>query len=375
MRKLGLGLATAAAVIATPAAARDGAWYVGGDFGAMIVEDTDIDIGATEDAVTLDHEYGFDSGLYVGYDLGAFRIEAEVAYKEADLDSFSNTILLPGLGATYPIGTHEGAGSTSMLSFMLNGMLDFGDEDGISGFVGAGAGVGQVDFKGLRGYPNTGEFIDDDAKDFAWQVIAGLRQAISDNADLTLKYRFFNVNDLNMPGTVVRGPTADFRSHSIMGGITFNFGGAEPPPPPPPPPPPAPPPPPPPPAAPPPPPQVQCNRGPYIAFFDWDSDVVTPEASTILNNAASAYASCGTAAVMIAGHADKSGSASYNMGLAERRANNVRTYLSGRGIPAARISTQSFGESMPRVPTADGVRELQNRRVEVSYGPGSGAGR
>jgi outer membrane protein OmpA-like peptidoglycan-associated protein len=100
--------------------------------------------------------------------------------------------------------------------------------------------------------------------------------------------------------------------------------------------------------------------------------VVTPEAATILNNAVSAYANCGTAAVMIAGHADKSGSAAYNMGLAERRANNARSYMTGRGVPAARITTQSFGETMPRVPTADGVRELQNRRVEVTYGPNAG---
>ena len=64
---------TATAVIATPAAARDGAWYVGGDFGAMIVEDTDVDVNGVEDALSLNHEYGFDGALFVGYDLGAFR--------------------------------------------------------------------------------------------------------------------------------------------------------------------------------------------------------------------------------------------------------------------------------------------------------------
>ncbi|MEC9151129.1 MAG: flagellar motor protein MotB, partial [Pseudomonadota bacterium] len=37
-----------------------------------------------------------------------------------------------------------------------------------------------------------------------------------------------------------------------------------------------------------------------------------------------------------------------------------------------RITSEAFGESQPRVPTADGVRELQNRRVEITYGPGSG---
>src|SRR5688572_32892432 len=141
MRKLGLGLAAATAVIATPAAARDGAWYVGGDFGAMIVEDTDVDVGAVEDAISIDHDYGIDGALFVGYDLGAFRLEAEVAYKEADIESFSNSVFLP-VGPVvnplvgYPIGTYEAGGSTSALSFMVNGMLDFGDDDGIGGFVG-----------------------------------------------------------------------------------------------------------------------------------------------------------------------------------------------------------------------------------------------
>ena len=117
---------------------------------------------------------------------------------------------------------------------------------------------------------------------------------------------------------------------------------------------------------------MRCNQGPYIIFFDWDKSDITPEAATILNNAATAYANCGTAAIMLAGHADRSGSVQYNIGLSERRNTSARNYLTGRGIPAARISSQAFGESMPRVPTADGVRELQNRRVEITYGPGSG---
>lgn len=75
---------------------------------------------------------------------------------------------------------------------------------------------------------------------------------------------------------------------------------------------------------------------------------------------------------MLAGHTDRSGSVTYNMALAERRNMSVMEYLTGRGIPAGRIMGEAFGESQPRVPTADGVRELQNRRVEVTYGPNSG---
>ena len=66
MRKLAIVVALSSTVLATPALARDGAWYVGGEFGAMIVEDIDIDIGATQDAVQVDHTYGYDGALFAG---------------------------------------------------------------------------------------------------------------------------------------------------------------------------------------------------------------------------------------------------------------------------------------------------------------------
>uniref|UniRef100_UPI0015760232 OmpA family protein n=1 Tax=Sphingomonas bacterium TaxID=1895847 RepID=UPI0015760232 len=128
----------------------------------------------------------------------------------------------------------------------------------------------------------------------------------------------------------------------------------------------------PPPPPPPPPPAVVCSPGPFIVFFEWNKSDVTPEAASILDNAVTQYASCGNAQVMLAGHADKSGSASYNVGLSQRRADGVKAYLTAHAIPDGVITTQAFGESRPRVDTADGVREVQNRRVEVTYGPGSG---
>jgi outer membrane protein OmpA-like peptidoglycan-associated protein len=120
------------------------------------------------------------------------------------------------------------------------------------------------------------------------------------------------------------------------------------------------------------PPKPACSTGPYIVFFDFDKSDITAEASTILNNAVTAYANCGSAQVMLAGHTDTAGRATYNVGLAERRNASVRSYLAGRGIPDGKITGEAFGETQPRVPTADGVREAQNRRVEVTYGPGSG---
>src|SRR5690606_30560222 len=183
MRKIVLGMAAATAVVASPAFARDGAFYIGADFGAMIVEDTDIDVGATEDAISIDHNYGYDGGIYAGYDLGAFRLEAEASYKRARVDGFTNVASLPASGGALPAGTRDGAGSTRSLSFMLNGLFDFGDENGTSAFVGGGAGFARVNFNDVRAFEDSGVFLDDRDSGFAWQVLAGVRQAISNSAD------------------------------------------------------------------------------------------------------------------------------------------------------------------------------------------------
>ena len=162
MRKLAIAVALSSTLLATPAFARDGAWYVGGEFGAMIVEDIDIDNATTDNIITINHEYGYDGGLFVGYDLGGFRLEAEVAYKKADLSGFTNLVVLPGEGpATFPGGRDFAGGSTSALSFMLNGMLDFGDDDGVQGFVGGGIGMARVKFNNQRVFANTAPFLDD----------------------------------------------------------------------------------------------------------------------------------------------------------------------------------------------------------------------
>ncbi|HYE28990.1 MAG TPA: hypothetical protein VEA61_12275, partial [Allosphingosinicella sp.] len=109
MRKLAIAMALSSTLLATPAFARDGAMYIGGEFGAMIVEDIELDIGAVENAVTINHEYGYDGGIFVGYDFGAFRLEAEAAYKKARMDDYQTTIRLPLEGAFFAASREEGA--------------------------------------------------------------------------------------------------------------------------------------------------------------------------------------------------------------------------------------------------------------------------
>ncbi|MGO1304807.1 MAG: outer membrane protein, partial [Sphingomonas parapaucimobilis] len=194
MRKLAIVLALASTALASPALARDKSWYVGIEGGGMIVEDIDYDVtGAGRSGVaTVDHDYGYDVDGVMGYDFGGFRLETEVGYRRATVDGFSSTTLTnTGIGAgTVPAGSYNYAGgSTSALSFMLNGLLDFGADDGIQGFVGGGVGVARV--KANYALNNRADFLNDSDTVFAWQALAGIRAPLTDHIDATLKYRFF----------------------------------------------------------------------------------------------------------------------------------------------------------------------------------------
>lgn len=373
MRKLAISLALASTALASPALARDNQWYVGVDGGAMIVEDLALDIAGLNDAATVDSDKGYDFGGVVGYDFGGFRLESEVSFRQADATGFTSQTPQITSGASTALvrgGTYAVAGEANALSFMVNGLLDFGDDDGLQGFVGGGVGVARVDVQTTLAAPS---YLDDSDTGFAWQALAGVRAPLSGNWDVGLKYRFFNADKVSLVNRLGRSVDSRFRSHSLMGSLVYNFGGAPEPvevvAPPPPPPyvaPPAPP------APPPPPPAPVCNTGPYIVFFDWDKSNLRPDAASVLDNAVAQYANCGSAKVMLAGHADKSGTAKYNVALSERRNSAVRAYLESKGVSAGAIATQAFGETAPLVQTADGEREPQNRRVEVTYGPGSG---
>jgi len=234
--------AVAAAAIASPAMARDGSGYVGLDLGPMLIEDIDFDFGPSDDvlsndALTVDHKTGYDIDLNGGYDFGMFRAEAEIGYKRAGIgDIFFND-------TTIPPAVVNGDGHSSALSVMANGYVDFGDNRW-TGYVGAGLGLAKVkasvdfvdEFDDVEG-----SFHDSDTG-FAWQALAGVKYAVTDNIDVGVKYRFFNVKNVNfnddLDGETLSGK---WRSHSLMLTLAYNFYSppapvvAPPPPPPPPP--------------------------------------------------------------------------------------------------------------------------------------------
>ncbi|WP_395622946.1 outer membrane protein, partial [Sphingomonas daechungensis] len=138
--------AVAAAAIASPAVARDGSGYVGVELGPMLAEDTKLDyddgVNSFTDTVAVDYNTGWDLGLYGGYDFGMIRTEVDLSYKRAGVNE---VVLDAPLCSTITNCIQDADGHASVLSAMGNLLLDFGDDNGLGGYVGAGVGFASVD--------------------------------------------------------------------------------------------------------------------------------------------------------------------------------------------------------------------------------------
>jgi OOP family OmpA-OmpF porin len=106
----------------------------------------------------------------------------------------------------------------------------------------------------------------------------------------------------------------------------------------------------------------------YLVFFDWDKASLTDRARRIIREAADNSTRVKYTRIEVNGYTDTSGAPQCNMGLSIRRANAVKAELIKDRVPANAITTQGFGETHLLVPTGPGVREPQNRRVEIIIG-------
>jgi hypothetical protein len=110
---------------------------------------------------------------------------------------------------------------------------------------------------------------------------------------------------------------------------------------------------------------AQTEPGQFVVFFPTDEATLSPDAARVVDEAAAEYQQTGVAQIVVTGHTDTTGSAAYNLALSERRAAMVADELIRRGVPATDIVTVGRGEEDLLVPTADGVNEPRNRRVEI----------
>jgi outer membrane protein OmpA-like peptidoglycan-associated protein len=344
-------MAAAGFVLALPAAASAQTtpeWlagvYLGGGLGWNMAEDSEIEgTGLNGD---VEYDDGWAGFFTFGGKLFWFRGEGEFGYRANQVDSVS------GIG--------DAGGDAKVLSYMGNLLLDIPTGSSWTPYIGAGIGGARVDLDSVS-LPAAGVTVDNDETGWAWQAIAGVTYQVNDNLGIFADYRYFDTEDIQYRASNGTRFETDYSAHTVSIGLRYLFTAPKPAPAPVPAAQPAPAPAP---TAAPAPAPVQVPRT-YLVFFDFDKADIRPEARRIIETAAANRKTANVTRLEVTGHADRSGSDRYNERLSMRRAEAVRAELVRLGVPANEIAIFAKGEREPLVQTPDGVREPQNRRVEI----------
>jgi OOP family OmpA-OmpF porin len=334
--------------------------YVAGALGVNSLDDAKfrLDNSLNEGMTAL----GQPNGGQLGFELGGvgllsigwgfsngIRLEIEGSYRSNQVDSANGAAGLARGGAH--------GGRQDSYGLMGNALVDLIRIGPFLPYIGVGAGYLVTSFNDLNGQPGNGTLRlrgDDTGGAFAFQGIVGLGLQIGQVPGLTLtaEYRYLEslgpsipVSYVNAAGATVLSGKAEpeSRNQSFLLGLRYSFNA---------------------PAAAPAAVTAPVAARSFLIFFDWNRADLTARARQIIGEAAEAARAQPTR-LEVAGHADRTGTPQYNQALSRRRAETVAEELVKRGIARQDISITALGETQPLVATADGVREPQNRRVEI----------
>ena len=363
--------AATAMLAAAPAAQAYEGWY--GAIGAgLSYMDNDLDTeGDGASVFDQDGDYDNGAGIYAsfGYKWArGLRTELEYSYRNNDARHISGIRdRLPALNAS----NNNFSGGIDANTLMINALYDFDVNETFTPYLGAGVGGALLNGT-FTSAGNPTLAVDDGGElQAAFQGIAGVAVSLAENLALDLSYRYFATTDASFEGTLngaAQTIRSEYRNHSLMAGLRWNFG-----------------------AAPAPAPQYKdcwdgssvpvaanCPVQPtttevvipdpinFTVYFDYDKANLTPEASNLIREAAGRALASDIDTVVVAGNTDTSGNAAYNQRLSQRRASVVRDALIANGVSADRIRTEANGENNLAKATPDGTREPLNRRSDVT---------
>lgn len=100
-------------------------------------------------------------------------------------------------------------------------------------------------------------------------------------------------------------------------------------------------------------------------LFDYDSTSLRGTSRDELAEMADVFNRYADTTIVVAGHADSTGSDAYNQRLSERRADSVANYLQNQGVRGSRIDAIGYGESRPKASNSTASGRQANRRVEI----------
>lgn len=308
----------------------------------------------TGTTVTTKQNEGFIAGGAVGWKLDQLRLELGLDFsnsgiKEIDVNSAAASSV---------------SGSVKNTSGMVRALWDLRTGTPFVPYIGLGVGASHVTLDSVRANGTTLANSSDTV--FAYEPILGVNYMVLPNLALGLEYRYFATVDPSFAYAPGGRLGLKNESHNVLASLTWYFGVPQPTP-----------------EVQPGPPAYQpsAQSGPpavspapppappapmsYVVFFNLNSAALTPQGHDVVAAAASAFQQNAKTQIKLTGYTDTSGAAHYNLALSKARADAVRNALVKLGVPEADIGVTWQGEANPRVPTANGVREPQNRRVEI----------
>jgi len=329
--------------------------YIAGGLGVNIMHDENATITAPGavgyNSGRLNSRLGPAFDLSIGYQL-PFGLRAELE-GSGRYNTFNSAD-----GATSAGGTEQKYGAMVNVLYDIVGIAPYGIEP----YVGVGAGYQWAQENNLHITNGVvrGTASNNTIGDFAYQGIVGAAFPIAGmpGLALTADYRYMGlIGDRHYGGTLTEGAVTlparfklnDDTNNTVLIGFRYAFGAPAP--------------------APVAPAPAAVAPSPvsrsYIVFFDWDKADLTDRARQIVSEAAANSTKVQYTRLEVNGYTDTSGTPAYNQGLSVRRAQTVAAELVKDGVPKSAISIQGFGETHLLVPTGAGVREPQNRRVEI----------
>ena len=205
-----------AALMPGLAVAQQTGFYIGASGGAAFTMDADNAGGGISIESTFDTGFSFTGAAGYAFANG-IRVEAEIGYRGADVDTLTITND-GGLGLAGLSG--EADGDVRVLSAMANAWYDFAVDFPVTPYVGGGIGFANVDaeasFAGVT-------IVDDDDTVFAYQAGAGAAYPLTESVSIFAGYRFFGTAD---PGLTAADGTdfdSEYRTHIVEGGVRLRF--------------------------------------------------------------------------------------------------------------------------------------------------------
>ena len=328
------------AVAGTASAEQPGP-YLSLGVGANFLNDADLTGTGVTDKAEFNTGWAVMGAVGYAFDKN-WRSELELGFRRNDIDT------LRGGGGN--------AGNVSASSLMGNLLYDFDTGSKWTPYLGVGIGAVRYKANGLQ--PTGTTNLNDSDTKLAAQGILGIAYDVSQSTQLFLDYHYLQSRDPSVSSSNGTTLESEYKSHTVMVGFRYSFGT--------------------PPAAaaapmqaaapaPAPAPAPAAISRSFQVFFDFDKSDIRPDARPIIEEAASNARKGGVSRINLTGHADRAGPDAYNLRLSQRRAEAVKAELVRLGFNASDIAVVAKGEADPLVPTADGVREPKNRRVEILF--------